>query len=121
MATGFNYDGKVVSVNDQVTIMGSASVISGAGGTAIVTVLPLLTTSTFSAKANDMNAVQDTTGVATSISGKQFDVGDRVSVLGTVTAVSGSGANASLTVTLATSRGSITVPAGSVRSVQFNG
>lgn len=117
----FNADGKVVAVNDEVSILGLVVSLTGSGGTAVVTVQPLLTTSTITANANDMNAVDhpnDSDHVATSISGKHFgQAGERVSVLGTVTAVSGS----TLTVLLCASGGSVTVPAGSCRSAQFNG
>lgn len=115
----FNADGKVVAVNDQVTIMGSVDTVTGTGSLATVTVIPNMGTTSISCQANDMNAVQhlvDASHPAVSISGKTFGVGDRVSVIGVVTAVSGSGAFASLTVTLATSRNSVVVPAGSVRS-----
>jgi hypothetical protein len=123
MATGINADGKVVSANDQVTIMGSVDAVSGSGGSAVVTVIPLraLAAGGISCKANDMNAAGIISGNALSIAGKPFGVGDRVSVLGTVTSVSGSGADAVLTVTLCTSGNSVTVPAGSVHSLQFNG
>lgn len=117
----FSYDGKVVSVNDQVTIMGSASVVTGTGPTATVTVLPLLTTSTISVKANDCSSVdhpQDASHTAQSRSGRFFGPGNRVSIPGVVTAISGSGATAALTVTLGTSGTSVIVPAGSVRAVQ---
>lgn len=120
----FNADGKVVAVNDQVTIMGTVDTVTGTGGGATVTVLPNMGTVTVSCKANDMNSVQhpaDATHAAVSISGKNFGVGNKVSVIGTVTAVSGSGAFASLTVKLTTSGNSVVVPAGSVRSAQFNG
>jgi hypothetical protein len=65
-----------------------------------------------------MSAVQtDPASLAISIWGKAFGTaGDDVSVLGVVTAITGSGQNASLTVTLKTSGASVTVPAGSVNS-----
>jgi len=120
----FNSDGKVVAVGDQVTILGGASVVTGTGPLATVTVLPLLSTSTISVVANDCGSVDnpsDATHPAQNRNGGFFGAGDRVSVPGTVTAVSGSGNTATLTVTLGTSGGSVTVPAGSVKSAQFNG
>jgi hypothetical protein len=119
-----NADGKVVAVNDEVTIMGSVNSITGTGGGAFVTVVPNMGTTTINCNANDMNAVQHdpgTTPTVTSISGKAFGVGDKVSVLGTVTGTSGSGQFAVLTVTLCNSGNSVQVPAGSVHSLQFNG
>lgn len=120
-----NSDGKVVSVKDQVTCMGTVNSITGTGGTATVTVVPNMGTTTISCQANDMNAVQDDPGTApatvTSISGKAFGVGDKASILGTVTNVSGSGQFATLTVKLCNSGSSVQVPAGSVHSLQFNG
>ena len=127
MATGINYDGRVVNVNDQVTIMGSINTVSGSGGGATVTVIPqrALASGSISCKANDMNAASrpyDSDHVARSISGVSFGAaGENVSVMGTVTGISGSGGNAVLTVTLCNSGNSVTVPAGSVRSLQFNG
>ena len=111
----FNADGKVVAVNDQVTIMGSVDTITGTGGGATVTVIPLAATASISALARDMYAAGLISGAAQSATGKPFGVGDRVSVMGVVTAVSGSGAFASLTVKI-NSGTSVTVPAMSVRS-----
>ena len=123
--SAFNQDGKVVTINDYVTITGLVVSFTGSGGTALVVVETSLTIATFTAQANDMNAVQhsaDAAHAATSISGKNFGAaGDLVSVLGNVTAISGSGNTALLTVTLETSGLSIIVPAGVVRSFQFNG
>lgn len=122
--SAFNADGKVVSVNDQVTIIGIVTGVSGSGGSATITVMPNCTATTISASGNDMNAVQgpaDASHPATSIAGKNFGTGDNVSVLGKVTAISGSGQFATLTVTLITSGGSVTVPSGSTHSAKFNG
>src|SRR5260370_186235 len=84
-----------------------------------VKVQPSLSTSTFTGKENDMNAVQtDPASAAKSISGKAFgNAGDQVSVLGVVTAISGSGQSALLTVTLASSQASVNgIPAGATNS-----
>lgn len=121
-----NFDGKPVAVNDQVTIIGLVTAVSGSGGLATITVIPTtaIGTATISAKANDMNSVDgpnDASHPATGIAGQFFGVGDNVSVLGKVTAISGSGTYASLTVTLINSGNSVTVPSSSVRSAQFNG
>ena len=117
----FSQDGKVINVNDQVSIVGNVVSVSGTGSLAIVTVETALTPSTFNAQANDMNAVQ-TEGVAKSISGKAFGFAeDQVSVLGRVSAISGSGNTAALSVVLKTSGVTVTAPAGVCRSAQFNG
>jgi len=120
MATGININGKSVSVNDSVSILGKVVSVSGTGSLATVTVQPPTAPASgqFNAKANDMSAVQtDPASPAISIWGKAFGTaGDDVSVLGVVTAITGSGQNASLTVTLKTSGASVTVPAGSVNS-----
>ena len=108
----FNFDGKVVSVNDQVSIVGNVVSVAGTGSLAVITVETVLTPNTFVAQANDMK----------SISGKAFgSAEDPVSVLGRVSAISGSGNTASLSVVLKTSGNTITVPAGAVRSHQWNG
>jgi hypothetical protein len=122
MSTGTNINGKFVSVNDSVSILGKVVSVSGTGSLAVVTVQPPTAPASgqFNAKANDMEAVQHTVDAshpALSIDGKAFGLVDNdVSVLGVVTAISGSGQTASLTVTLKTSGASITVPAGSVNS-----
>ena len=119
MATGTNTNGKTINVGDRVSILGTVVSISGTGSLATVTVQPPLSTSTFTGKANDMNAVQtDPASAAKSISGKAFgNAGDQVSVLGVVTAISGSGQSALLTMTLASSQASVNgVPAGATNS-----
>jgi hypothetical protein len=113
----FNQDGKVVNINDRVSIGGKVVSLTGAGSIAQITVQPTTGIVNFVARANDMQAV-DATGAATGINGQFFGtVGDSVTVLGVVTAISGSGVNAILTVTLKTSQASIQAPAGSCRSV----
>lgn len=107
----FNYDGKQVSVNDRVSVLGYVTAVSGTGGSATVTFQPLHSNSTISVKGNDANAPQ-TDGVVTSISGKGYGLADRATVLGFVTAISG----VNLVITLESSGASVTVPAASVRS-----
>lgn len=122
MNTGMNINGKTVSVNDSVSILGKVVSVSGTGSLATVTVQPPTAPASgqFNAQAYDMESVLqplDANHVARSISGNSFGAaGDDVSVLGVVTAISGSGQTASLTVTLKNSGASITVPAGSVDS-----
>ena len=118
-----NADGRVVAINDFATIMGSVNSVSGTGGGATVTVLPLLTTSTISVKGNDCNSADDEkdgNNAAQGLNGQFFGIGDRVTIPGAVTAVAGSGQTAILAVTVYSGT-SVLVPAGSVRSVQFNG
>jgi len=124
-------DGKQVFVGDQVSI--TALVVSTApfGATvpsslAMVTVETAWLPTTFVAQANDMNAVEqfaDANHPALSFNGgKQFGAkGDQVTVLGTCTAISGTGDSALLTVTLVTSGLVITVPAGAVRNAAAYG
>ena len=114
----FNQDGKVVNINDNVSITGKVVSLTGASSIAQITVQPLTGLATFVASGYDMQAVQNDDGVARSINGKAFGfLGDNVTVLGVVTSISGSGNQAILTVLLKTSLVSINVPAGSVRSV----
>jgi hypothetical protein len=118
--SSFNIDGKVVNVNDRVSIIGQVVSVSGSGGLALVTVQPVNSIVNFVCQANDAQAVEhsaDANHVATSINGKAFGAtNDAVTVLGYVTSISGSGNQALLSVTLATSGFSISVNAGSVRS-----
>ena len=119
MATGININGKTVSVNDSVSILGKVVSVSGTGSLATITVQPPTAPASgqFNAQANDMEAVQTDTASAKSITGKAFGTaGDDVSVLGVVTAITGSGQTAALSVKLKTSLATVTVPAGSVQS-----
>lgn len=121
----FGANGQVISVNDQVTIKGLVVSYTGSGGTALVTVETVLTPNTFVCQANDAQAVLHTADAAhsaTSISGEYTGAAqDLISPLGRVTAISGRGNTALLTVTLKTSNLSIQVPAGACSSAQFNG
>ena len=121
MATGINIDGKAVNVNDQVSIIAKVVSVSGSGSLATVTVQFPLAAGTNSVQANDAQAVfqpADATHVARGINGQPYGaLRDDITVLGTVTAISGSGVTALLTVTLKSSGNSITgVPAGAVHS-----
>lgn len=108
-----NADGKVVAVGDQVTIMGHAASHTGSGSTASVTVTTLFNNS-ITVPANNAYAPQ-TDGTMFSIDGKGFSDTDRVTVPGVVTAVSGLGQIAQLTVTLVGGT-SVTVSAGACHS-----
>jgi hypothetical protein len=113
--------GKVVNLGDQVSIVAVVISTTNFGttvpsGLAMVTAGTALTPATFTHQGNDAEAVQhsnDAAHPALSITGKPYGAsGDQETVLGTVTAISGSGNTASLTVTLASSGLSVTVPAG---------
>jgi len=117
----YNQDGKVVNVNDRVSIGGQVVSFTGSGCIAQVTVQPTASIVNIVAQANDMQARQgsNVADVCTSISGKAFGTaGNPVTVLGYVTAITNPqfGNQALLSVTLATSGMSISVNAGSVRS-----
>jgi hypothetical protein len=120
MATGIGKNGQVVSVNDHVSIVAKVVSVSGTGSLATVTVQAPLDTSTFSIQSNDAAAVQqlsDANHVCRSTDGKPYGTaGDDITVRGVVTAISGSGQNATLTVKLANSQTSITTAAGNVSS-----
>jgi hypothetical protein len=112
----FNADGKVVAVGDSVSIVGTVSAISGSGSLATVTVVTNLNDSIV-VKANDMNTPEGTVltkGV--NFSGSYFTTAAQCTVLGVVTAVSGSGQFAQLTVITASSGTSVTVTSGTCRS-----
>ena len=122
--------GQVINLKDQVSII--ATTVSTApfgttipSGLAMVTAGTALTPATFVHQGNDAEAVQhsvDAAHPALSITGKAYGaVGDQETVLGTVTAISGSGDTASLTVVLASSGLTITVPAGVTTSASAVG
>jgi len=112
----FSADGKVISVGDSVTIMGSGSV-SGTGATATVTFVSSFNDSISCASINVL-APEPSSVAATS-----QPTGDMVGAVGNgvfcipavVTAISGSSNTASLTVTLNDGT-STTVTAGACRS-----
>jgi len=116
----FNANGKVVNAGDRVTVQGRVASYSGSGSTAQVTVEVPWSANTFVASAQDMKApdfAADATHTAVSQDGHHFGVaGDQVSVLGIVTAISGSGNTAILTVTLIRSGLSVLVPSGACNS-----
>ena len=114
--SAFNRDGKVVAVGDFVSIIGIISSISGSDSNATIVVQPELSTSTFNASPSDVNTIGGTACGAAS--GNKPAAGAQCTVRGYVTAVSGSGNTAILTVTLAGSGNSISglIPAGSCHS-----
>jgi hypothetical protein len=122
MSTGINKNGSTVAVNDSVSITARVSSVSGTGSKATVTVQAPFDASTFNIQANDAYTNEhqaDANHVAVSIDGKSYGaVGNQVTAIGVVTAISGSGQNATLTVKLATSGNSISTAAGNVTSAQ---
>ncbi len=115
MATGTSYEGKTVNVGDQVSIMGAVVSITGsAPSTAAVVIQEQYGVKQFTAHANDLTSPQETTGfTAQNMIGDPIPVAERVTANGQVTAISGSGQSALLTVTLDHSLLSIVCSAGS--------
>lgn len=117
MSSGTSRNNFPVNAGDQVTILGAVASISGsAPSTASVVVNSQNEGGQFTCQANDCTASQNTAGSAMSMNGKLFTTGDRVSVNGRVTAVSGSGLGATITVLLDNSGLSITVLSGALQS-----
>src|ERR1700675_5059727 len=112
-----NYDGKEVRLGNHVDIMGSEEGISGVGALALVLIITLYNDS-LSTQANALYAQQNDSAAPSGSSwdGKNFAAGDRVYVPSRVTAITGDGVTAQLTVTLDQTGASATVSAGTVRS-----
>ena len=109
----FNSNGKVVSVGDRVSIRGTITTV-GSGSNPDVTIQPPLSASTFVAKARDIRTPECTApGPA---QGNAATVGNPCTATGLVTAVTGSGNTATLTVTLSDSGSSISIVAGACNS-----
>ncbi len=89
-------NGKAVAAGTHITILGTVTSITGSGPAAVVTVVDNLGNS-FTAPARDIYGPQ-TEGPAVGAAGKKFSVGDRVSIPAYVTATSGDGVTATLSV-----------------------
>jgi hypothetical protein len=124
---GTNATGQPVFVGDQCTITGVVASISGSGVTANVTVTTDKSDSIV-VKPPDLtaesgggpNATTDSSSTNPCESGdnQRFGVGNRVSVSGIVLGyISGAGSTSQLSVRLSFSQGSVTVSAGTLRSV----
>lgn len=115
-----NKNGGTVNVGDHVSIVAKVVSYTGSGSNAAVTAQAPLDSGTISIRANDANAVEqpsDSLHTAVSFGGNYYGVaGDDLTILGVVTAISGSGQFAKLTVTLVTSLTSITTFAGNCTS-----
>jgi len=119
MATGINKNGGTVAVNAHVSIIAKVVSVSGSGSLATVTCQAPLDTGTFNIQANDCNAVEqsaDASHAARTYGNAYGAAGDDITVKGVVTAITGSGIYAVLTVKLAVSSTSITTAAGNVSS-----
>lgn len=117
MATGTTYEGSVINVGDQVSIMGAVISITGsAPTTAAILIEELYGFYSFTAHANDLTNITHASGAGMGMNGFLFSIADRVTANGQVTAISGSGQSATLTVTLDHSLLSVTVSAGSCHS-----
>lgn len=114
--SAFNIDGKVIAVGDFVSIVGVISSVTGSGEFATVVVQPVFGTTTFNASPSDINTTEGTACGAAA--GNLPTAGNQCTVRGYVTAISGSGNSALLTVTLAGSSNSVSgiIPAGSCHS-----
>lgn len=121
MATGTSKNGNTVAVNAHVSIIAKVVSVAGTGQLATVTAQAPLDASTVSIKANDANAVEqpnDASHTAVSFGGNFYGAaGDDITILGVVSAITGSGVNAVLTVKLVSSQTSISTAAGNVSSV----
>lgn len=124
---GTNANGQPVFVGDQCTITGVVASISGSGSTANVTVTtdkadsivvkPLDLTAEMGGGSNS-NTDSAATNPCESGDNQRFAAASRVSVSGTVLGyISGAGSTSQLSIRLSYSQGSVTVSAGTLRSV----
>ena len=120
-----NANGQQINVGDQVSIIATVVSSTPFGSTvpsdlAIVTAGTAWSPATFTHQANDAKAVQhsnDAAHPALDLNGKNYGAaGDQETVLGKVSAISGSGTTASVSVVLITSGATIVVPAGACNS-----
>lgn len=118
MSVATGKGGNTISVGEQVTINATVTAISGTGSKASVTAITDLG-DTVTAQANDCYGPQ-TEGPAISICGKHFSVGDKITIMGTVTAISGSGSTASVTTSLKSSSTAVAHSAGAATTPKKN-
>ena len=118
MATGIGKAGNIISVGDEVTTLGTVTAITGSGSNALVAVTTQAGDQ-ITVVAKDCYGPQSG-GAAISHSGKGFSVGDNITVMGTVAAISGSGQSAQLTVKLKSSQSSVTHTAVAAHSPKKN-
>ena len=118
--TGISKNGKVINVQDRVSIVSKVVSVAGSGSLAQVTLQAPLDAGTYVAQSNDCGAVEhqsDASHLAVSVDGKPYGAaGNDVTARGLVTSISGSGITAVLTVVLSVSQTTITTLAGNVSS-----
>lgn len=113
--SAYNLDGKVVNVGDRVSIVGVITALSTpVNENMTVTIQPPLSATTFTAGALDIRTVEGT-GNGPSY-GNQLNIGNDCTTTGLVTAISGNGNTATLTVTLTSSGLSVVMPSGACHS-----
>lgn len=109
MSSAFDIKGHAVSVGDYVSVVGVITAV-GSGNNPSVTVQPPLSASTFTVTAQDIRTLEGT--ACGGSQGNAVTVGNDCTTTGRVTAVSGSGNTATLTVQLSVSGTSVSVPSG---------
>ena len=114
MSTAFNIDGKPVSVGDRVSAIAVITAVSGTGINTTLTLQPPLLSTTISVSILDIYTIEGISCGAAQ--GNPAIVGNDCTVIGLVTAISGSGNTASLTVQLSRSGASVTLVSGGVHS-----
>jgi hypothetical protein len=113
--SAFNLDGNPVNVGDRVSILGVITALSSpVNENTTVTIQPPLSASTFQANALDVRTVEGTGNGPTY--GNSLVVGNDCTTTGLVTAISGRGNTATLTVKLTTSGSAVSVPSGACHS-----
>jgi hypothetical protein len=116
MASALNQMGDPINVGDRVSIVGNIVSVSTADTTANVVVQPPLSANTFTVKAPDVYVPVTQTAEGAGASGNKLAAGQDCTVAGLVTAISGTGNTATLTVITFSSGTSISVPAGACYS-----
>lgn len=112
----FNINGKTVSVGDRVTVLGNIVSVSTSDITAAVVIQQPLNANTFSVNAPDVMVPATLTTEGAAKTGNKLAAGQDCSVSGLVTAISGSGNTATLTVTTSVNGTTISVISGGCQS-----
>lgn len=115
-APALNQMGDPVNVGDRVSIVGVVSSVSTNDITANVVIQPPLSASTFTVKAPDVIVPANQTTEGAGLSGNKISVGSDCTVTGLVTAISGTGNTATLTVSTTVNGTVISVPSGACYS-----
>jgi hypothetical protein len=117
--SAFNQNGDPIKVGDRVSILGNIVSVSSSNINASVVVQPPLSANTFTVLAKDVFTVVNQTAEGAGATGNKLVAGQDCTVTGLVTAISGSGNTATLTVTTSVNGTSISVPAGACNSDNF--